>query len=106
MYETIAYSKRRELHNKIAHFIETRFKDILDEYLGILSYHYYHAHNWESAFYYSLEAAERAKNIYANEEALKFYDRALETFNRLCKQGYHKKLFEYLKSTDAATIQK
>jgi hypothetical protein len=43
------YQKRRELHNQVGACVETLFSDHLEEFYGLLAYHYARAENWEKA---------------------------------------------------------
>jgi predicted ATPase len=78
LYSEIPSELRREYHGIIAHSIETLNKDLLDEVIGDLAFHYYHCRHKEKALSYLLKAAEMAKEKYSNEEAIKFYIQALE----------------------------
>ena len=82
-YGTLSFAKRRELHEIVARFIEENLKDRLEEFTGLLSHHYFYAKNYEKALIYSFEAGERAKKAYANYEAIEFYTRAIESYEKL-----------------------
>ena len=49
----------------------------------LLSFHYLHAQEFAAAWEFSLLAAERAKEVYANFEAAEFFERALLAGRRL-----------------------
>lgn len=86
-YDSLPFSRRRELHNNIGDHIEQSSEDKIEEALELLSHHYFHAQNWEPAFFYSVEAGDKAKKAYANQEALAHYDRALEVFDKMVEAG-------------------
>ncbi|HBZ86403.1 MAG TPA: hypothetical protein DEO67_04610 [Candidatus Edwardsbacteria bacterium] len=86
-YDSLPFSRRRELHNNIGDHIELSNEDKIEEALELLSHHYFHAQNWEPAFFYSVEAGDKAKKAYANQEALAHYDRALEVFDKMVEAG-------------------
>jgi predicted ATPase len=87
-YESLAFSRRHELHRSIGDFIERAHEQALDEHLGLLALHYSRGEAWDKALDYSVRAGDRAKKVYANEEALRFYDLALEVFDHMEKEGY------------------
>jgi class 3 adenylate cyclase len=87
-YESLAFSRRHELHRSIGDFIERAHEKALDERLGLLALHYSRGEAWDKALDYSVRAGDRAKKVYANEEALRFYDLALEVFDHMEKEGY------------------
>jgi len=82
-YNSLSFERRRVLHLRVGKFIEENLKDRRDEFLGLLSYHFYRANDWEKALYYSVEAGERAKKVYANYEAIEFFTRAIESYEKM-----------------------
>jgi class 3 adenylate cyclase len=86
-YDSLPFSRRRELHNNIGDHIEVSNEEKIDDVLELLSHHYFRAQNWEPAFFYSVEAGDKAKKAYANQEALAHYDRALEVFDKMVEAG-------------------
>lgn len=86
-YDSLPFSRRRELHNNIGDHIEATNEDKIEDVLELLSHHYFRAQNWEPAFFYSVEAGDKAKKAYANQEALAHYDRALEVFDKMVEAG-------------------
>jgi len=87
-YESLAFARRHELHRAIGDTIERAHGETLDEHLGLLALHYSKGEVWDKALDYSVRAGDRAKKVYANEEALRFYDLALEVFDHMEKEGY------------------
>lgn len=73
-YEGLPYRLRRQLHATTGDAIARSGGGQAD----LLSFHYFLAGRFPEAWRYSLVAAERASAIYANDEAARFYDRALE----------------------------
>ncbi|UCG69523.1 MAG: DUF2791 family P-loop domain-containing protein [Thermoplasmata archaeon] len=78
LYSEIPKELGREYHLKIADTLETLNKDNLDEVVGDLAFHYYRCQTKEKALLYLIKAADKAKKDYSNEEAIKFYNFALE----------------------------
>ncbi|MFO8061355.1 MAG: AAA family ATPase, partial [bacterium] len=75
-YNTLSFEKKRDLHHNVASLIERKYKKNIDEQSGILSYHYYKAKDYENSLVYSVKAGDKAKDVYANDEAIEFYTRA------------------------------
>jgi class 3 adenylate cyclase len=104
-YDSLPFAKRRELHNTIGDKLEDLHQEKIEEAFGILAHHYFHAHNWEPAFFYSVEAGDKAKKVYANQEALAHYDRALEVFDKMVEAGMlpelTKRIEEEMKAEEA-----
>ncbi|UCE75438.1 MAG: AAA family ATPase, partial [Methanomassiliicoccales archaeon] len=78
LYSEIPAELKMEYHALIADSIETLNKDNLDEVIEDLAFHFYHCKNRIKALPYLLKAAEKAKKDYSNEEAIRFYNQALE----------------------------
>jgi predicted ATPase/class 3 adenylate cyclase len=76
-YDSLLKSERTIYHKVIAEIIETTFKGRIDGYYATLAQHYYNCDNVEKAREYSLRAGDEAAALYANEEALTHYNRAL-----------------------------
>lgn len=86
-YDSLPFNRRRDLHNHIGDYLEEAFGEKVEEVMGLLAHHYYYAQNWEPAFFYSVEAGDNARKVYANQEALAHYDRALEVFDKMVEAG-------------------
>ncbi|UCG70783.1 MAG: DUF2791 family P-loop domain-containing protein, partial [Thermoplasmata archaeon] len=78
LYSEIPLELGREYHLEIANTLEALNKDNLDEVVGDLAFHYYRCKNKDKALLYLIKAADKAKKDYSNEEAVKFYNYALE----------------------------
>ncbi len=79
-YESILPPKRRELHLKVAHSIEKFFNERLHEFYGMLAYHYSRAEDLEKAEEYLIKAGEEALRSAASDEALHYYEEALQLY--------------------------
>ncbi|MEO0216003.1 MAG: AAA family ATPase [candidate division WOR-3 bacterium] len=82
-YGTLSFARKQELHRQVGTFIETELKDRKEEFLGLLSYHFYAGGDYDKSLLYSVEAGEKAKKVYANEEAIEFFTRAIESYEKL-----------------------
>lgn len=81
-YEALPYRLRQELHRMAADRIERAADDVEAE-AAILSLHFFEGGRYEPAWMYARRAAEHAKKIYANVEATRLFERALEAARRL-----------------------
>ena len=81
-YESILLERRRALHGQVGEAIETIFGDRLEEFYGLLAYHYARAEAWEKAQEYLLKAADQAGRVAADAEALAHYEQAMAAYER------------------------
>ncbi len=81
VYSSLLFSHRRKLHKFVGDAIEKIFSTNLDFLTTTLAFHFEKGGINDKAFHYFLKAAERAKNIYANNEAIISYQKALELSN-------------------------
>lgn len=77
-YQTQLLSVRRKTHTAVGAAIEALFADRLDEFIDLLAYHYQRGDDVQRALVWLMRAADRAKSLFANEEALALYASALE----------------------------
>nr|WP_039948566.1 adenylate/guanylate cyclase domain-containing protein [Leptospira fainei] len=82
VYNTLLHSTRESLHRKIASFIEDKASDNLSEQADILSFHYKNSGDTKKAFEFSLMAAGKARENYANQDAIYHYKEALEILGK------------------------
>ena len=118
IYESILLQRRREIHKRVGQVIEGLFEDRLEEFYGVLAYHYARAETWEKAEDYLLKAGDQAGRMAADSEALAHYQHAMLIFERafgdewdpvqramlerkvgeaLFRRGEHMQALEYLK---------
>jgi DNA-binding SARP family transcriptional activator/class 3 adenylate cyclase len=77
-YRRLVVDRRRELHQRAASAIETRFQDRLAESYGVLAYHYERAGEAEPALTYHRLAGDAARVAYALDEAARHYTAAVD----------------------------
>jgi adenylate cyclase len=77
-YQTQLQSHRRTTHGAIGEAIETLFADRLDEFVNELAFHFGRSDNDPKALSWQVRAGDRARALYANQEALALYAGALE----------------------------
>jgi predicted ATPase/DNA-binding SARP family transcriptional activator len=79
VYAKILKKERLHIHYQVACYIEEN----KSSEIGELAHHYWLAQIWDKAAYYNQRAGEAAKAIYANSEAVKYFDRALDALDEL-----------------------
>ena len=82
IYESILVERRKELHRAVGKCIETIFASHLDEFSGLLAYHYARGEDWPKAQEFLLKAGDQAGQIAADAEALSHYRRAMDACTR------------------------
>jgi class 3 adenylate cyclase/tetratricopeptide (TPR) repeat protein len=83
-YEGLLSAQRSAYHLQVAEYLETHFDmETLAPYYGVLAYHYRQGGNPGKELFYTLQAAEQARKIYANTEALEHYTQALALLDEM-----------------------
>ena len=82
-YESILIQRRKEIHQKVAQSIEKVFNERLHEFYGMLAYHYSRAESLEKTEECLIRAGEEALKSSASNEALYYYEEALNIYRRL-----------------------
>ncbi len=77
VYNGILLKRRREFHGRVGLVMESLFSEQLTELSPRLAYHFEQARQHKKAFQYFLMAADQARHLYANQEALAHYNQAL-----------------------------
>ena len=81
IYEALSYRRRRDIHGRIGGLLETFAEG--DERAGLLATHFDLAEAHDKAWTYAVVAGDRANRLYANVDALHFYQLALGHAQRL-----------------------
>jgi predicted ATPase len=76
-YETLPFATRALLHDQIGQYIENTYRDVLDQYVDLLAYHFDRSENLEKKRDYLLMAGQVAQEDYANTAAISYYWRVL-----------------------------
>jgi class 3 adenylate cyclase/tetratricopeptide (TPR) repeat protein len=82
-YDSILLQERRDMHARVGAAIERLMADRLDEFYGLLAYHYSAAEQWEQAQEYLFKAGDQAGSMAADAEALTLYRQAMEAYARV-----------------------
>jgi class 3 adenylate cyclase/tetratricopeptide (TPR) repeat protein len=82
VYENILRRRRAAFHQQVAEAIEALYADGLAEQYEQLAYHYERCTVDEKAIEYLLKAGEKARRAYLNDEAIQYFQRALQRLER------------------------
>jgi class 3 adenylate cyclase/tetratricopeptide (TPR) repeat protein len=83
LYSSLLLTQRPALHRTVAECIETLYAMDLDQQAEVLALHYDRARMRDRAMRYALLAGDRARERYANREAIEYYSRALQLSQHL-----------------------
>jgi ABC-type transport system substrate-binding protein/class 3 adenylate cyclase len=86
-YTSLLHERRRELHLIVGTALEEVDGDELSEAYGLLAHHFAEADEPQRAARYLLEAGDAARAVYADEESIAHYRRALSFLDRLGETG-------------------
>lgn len=78
VYNLLLFSQRRELHRAVAEWYEQTYADDLHPYYPLLAHHWQKAEVLPRAVDYLERAGEQALRDYANQEAVNFFQQALD----------------------------
>src|SRR6516164_8234195 len=82
-YESLLKSRRQQLHGQIARALEQRFAAIVASQPEIVAHHFTEAGLVDAAIEYWLKAGAKAYSLYANEDAVRFFERSLTLLKKL-----------------------
>jgi tetratricopeptide (TPR) repeat protein len=77
-YNLMLYAQRQQLHRAVAEWYEATYPDELSLFYELLAYHWRIADVPAKALHYLERAGDQALENYANEEAIRLYEQALE----------------------------
>lgn len=100
VYNSLLKSERAIYHKIIAEAIETAFMPDFDGVNAVLAHHYGQCRNQEKTLFYATRAGDEAAALYANEEALGFYNAALAVTEDVVTRG---RLLEKIADIEFAT---
>ncbi|MBL8095093.1 MAG: DUF2791 family P-loop domain-containing protein, partial [Anaerolineales bacterium] len=83
-YESLIHAQRAEFHRRAAAYLETSGEaESLPGFYSLLAHHYRGAGDLRKELFYALLAAEQARRLYANAEALQHYSRAVDLADQI-----------------------
>ncbi|UCH71095.1 MAG: tetratricopeptide repeat protein [Candidatus Bathyarchaeota archaeon] len=82
LYEDVSTVRRRRHHLQIGQILEKMHTKNLEEHADELAYHFMEGRDNAKALEYFLKAGDRARKVYANEEASSYFESALNLLDR------------------------
>jgi class 3 adenylate cyclase/tetratricopeptide (TPR) repeat protein len=82
-YASLLTTRRQALHAAAGHALEALYPNGLTERSEALAYHFRLGEVWEKAFDYLAMSGDKARQAYANQEAITFYTQAIEVSERM-----------------------
>lgn len=82
-YETLLLTRRQTLHAAAGHALEKLYHHWLAERSEELAHHFVLGEVWEKAFDYLTQSGDKARQAFANQEAITFYTQAIEVGSRV-----------------------
>ena len=76
VYRGLLKKDRQAIHERIAHVIETLFKERLSEFYEALAFHYEHSNALQKSVHYLLKSGEKSLKKYAVEESHQYFNKA------------------------------
>ena len=101
IYNKISGIKLKRYHQVIGEKLLALYKGRTAEVVEELSHHFYISRDLEKAIAYSVVASGRAKDVYANRDAIRFYNIAIECLPQSEIKEKEVKEIEYLKKKAA-----
>ncbi len=92
VYNSLPKKNRRELHRHVAEIVEKIFEHRIEEFTEILAHHYTCSDSPDKAIEWLKKAGLRAKGRYANEEAIKYFQKVVSIINETRKPSASHKL--------------
>jgi ABC-type transport system substrate-binding protein/class 3 adenylate cyclase len=81
-YGTLVEAQRRELHLRVGEALAELHRDSPGEVYGLLAHHFTEADDADRAVEFLLKAGDAARAVYADDDALELYRRALDFMER------------------------
>lgn len=77
-YSVLPVRKRKELHQRVGGLMEHVYANRLSDFYEDISFHYAYGENWKKAAHYNKLSGDKAKNLFAIDQAFMFYNAALK----------------------------
>jgi len=85
VYQKISKGKLRRYHQTVGEKLLSLYKGHTNEVVEELANHFYLSGDWGKAVKYSIIAGDRARDAYANKDAIRFYTWAIESLDKTTK---------------------
>jgi class 3 adenylate cyclase/tetratricopeptide (TPR) repeat protein len=85
LFPELEYIFKHALTQEVAYnsLLEQLYTERLEEFYEILAYHFVQTEDWEKAFLYLSKSGNKARQAFANQEAIGFYTKAIDVSNRI-----------------------
>ncbi|VAW40672.1 hypothetical protein MNBD_CHLOROFLEXI01-2295, partial [hydrothermal vent metagenome] len=87
-YESLPYARRQLLHAATAAWLENKYQNNLEPLHSVLAYHFSRADDHAQALRFAILAADDARDIFANREAIDLYNLAETHLDALSVADY------------------
>ncbi|KPJ58830.1 MAG: hypothetical protein AMJ46_13515 [Latescibacteria bacterium DG_63] len=87
VYESLIPELRKEYHRLLAEYFARDFGE-REEYAGKIAHHLLEADQKNEALPHLIKAGQSAKKLFANEEAVRYFDKGIEVVNKLLEQQH------------------
>jgi diguanylate cyclase (GGDEF)-like protein len=98
IYGNIGSAKLKRYHQKVGEKLLDLYKGRIEEIVEELAYHFYEGGDRKNAIEYSIIAGDRARDAYANQDAIRFYSMAIEYLSGDRTEGEEVKNIECLRN--------
>lgn len=78
VYQEVSPLTRKEFHGVVACALERIYAKTIEEHLSELASHFVESGDKDKALHYFLKAGEKAQSVYANKEAISYFQSALK----------------------------
>jgi predicted ATPase len=85
VHEEVSHLRHKKLHNVAGCALEKVYAKKIDDHLGELAYHFVEGGDEDKALDYFLKAGDKAAKIYANNEAVSYFQQAMTLLEK--KEG-------------------
>lgn len=86
-YTSLSAARRRLLHRRVAHVLEAVYTPQSDQFSGQIAAHYELSGQFEQAIFFYQRSAEVAQRIFANQDAILYYRRAVALVEGFASYG-------------------
>jgi class 3 adenylate cyclase len=98
-YGSLLQARRRALHGRLVEVIERLYPDRLSEQVERLAYHALWGNVWDKAVTYCWQAGAKAFERSATQEAVAYFEQALQALQHLTQGHYQRAIVFYTNST-------